>query len=227
MKCSPIVQFSWGMPSREAVAAIRGVGGRLGIQVASRDSASAALDLGADFLVCQGTEAGGHVQATRPLYESLPEVLQEARGKPVVASGGIGDGDAVRKALLHGAAAAMLGTRFVAAVESNAHEAFKQAIVSAYVRDTALTNCFQDGWHAMHRALRNRTFTTWDAAGCPPPGRRPGEGDVLLSRPDGSKVRRYWYQSPVADDDGRIAECALYAGESVEVVEVAKDVPRA
>jgi len=64
---APAVQFSWGMPSRDAVAAIRAAGVRWGVQVAGPEGARAALDLGADYLVCQGTEAGGHVQATRGL----------------------------------------------------------------------------------------------------------------------------------------------------------------
>jgi nitronate monooxygenase len=109
----------------------------------------------------------------------------------------------------------MLGTRFVATVEGNIPPAYRQAIIAAHAKDTALTNCFQDGWPAMHRALRNCTFAMWDAAGCPPPGKRPGEGDVLVSRPDGTKIRRYWYKSPVLGDEGTITECALYAGRSV------------
>ena len=129
-------------------------------------------------------------------------VLQEAREKPVVASGGIGNGQGVREALSAGVSAAMLGTRFMATAESNVPPPYKQAIVAAHAKDTALTICFQDGWPATHRALRNRTFSMWDAAGCPPPGKRPGEGDVLLSRPDRSKVRRYWYQSPVRGEGG-------------------------
>jgi nitronate monooxygenase len=221
---APIVQFSWGMPSKEAAAAIRAAGAKMGVQVTSAESARAALDLGADYLVCQGTEAGGHVQASRGLHEALPIVLQEARERPVVASGGIGNGKGIRQALLAGASAAMLGTRFVATVESNAPPEYKQAIIAACAKDTVLTVCFQDGWPATHRALRNHTFVMWDAAGCPPPGQRPGEGDVLVSRPDGSKVRRYWYQSPVLNEKGTITECALYAGESVEAV---KDLPAA
>jgi nitronate monooxygenase len=221
---APIVQFSWGTPSKGAVAAIRAAGAKMGMQVTSAESSRAALDLGADYLVCQGTEAGGHVQATRALYEALPIVLQEAREKPVIASGGIGNGQGIREALLAGSSAAMLGTRFVATAESNAHPAYKQAIVAAYSKDTALTICFQDGWPATHRALRNRTFVMWDAAGCPPPGKRPGEGDVLASRPDGSQIRRYRYESPSGSLEGNVTECALYAGRSVDFV---KDLPAA
>jgi nitronate monooxygenase len=196
----------------------------MGMQVTSADSSRAALDAGADYLVCQGTEAGGHVQATRGLYESLLIVLDEAKDKPVIASGGIGNGQGIRQALSAGAWGAMLGTRFVATIESHAHPAFKREVVAAHARDTALTICFQDGWPAMHRALRNRTFVMWDAAGCPSPGNRPGEGDVVATGPDGTKVLRYSAVSPGQQLQGRPEECALYAGLSVEHV---KDLPAA
>ncbi len=221
---APIVQFSWGLPPKEAISAIRAAGAKLGMQVTSKESAKAALDLGADYLVCQGTEAGGHVQASRGLYETLPNVLEEAKEKPVVASGGIGNGEGIRKVLLAGASAAMLGTRFVATIESNGHPAYKHAILAAHAEDTALTVCFQDGWPATHRALRNRTFVLWDAAGCPPPRKRPGEGDVVATTPDGSKVLRYDYRSPYRGMEGAVTECALYGGLSVDFV---KDIPPA
>jgi nitronate monooxygenase len=217
---APIVQFSWGLPGKGALSAVRAAG----VQVTSADSTRAALDAGADYLVCQGTEAGGHVQATRGLYEGLPIVLAEAKGKPVIASGGIGNGHGIRQALSAGAWGAMLGTRFVATIECHAHPAYKREVVDAHARDTALTICFQDGWPAMHRALRNRTFVMWDAAGCPLPGNRPGEGEVVATRPDGSKVLRYFVAPPNQGLQGRPEECALYAGLSVEHI---KDLPGA
>ena len=165
------------------------------------------------------------MQANRGLYESLPEVLKEARQVPVVASGGIGNGQGIRKALLAGAAGAMLGTRFVATAETNAHPAYAQAILAAHAKDTVLTTCFQGGWpNAPHRALRNRTFVMWDAAGCPPQGKRPGEGDVLATRPDGSQVVRYQTASYDRDLQGKVEECSLYAGLGVGFV---KDLPPA
>jgi nitronate monooxygenase len=222
---APIVQFSWGMPSKEVVSAVRGAGAKMGMQVSSAQSARNALDLGADYLVCQGTEAGGHVQANRGLYETLPEVLQEARQIPVIAAGGIANGKAIRAALSAGASGAMLGTRFVATAESNAHPAYQQALLAAHSKDTVLTNCFQGGWpNAPHRALRNRTFVMWDAAGCPPPGRRPGESDVLATRPDGTQIVRYQTASYDRELNGKVEECALYAGLGVDSV---KDLPPA
>jgi len=221
---APVVQFSWGLPPKQGVSVIRGAGAKLGMQVTDSESAKAALDIGADYLVCQGTEAGGHVQATRELYEALPRVLAEAKQTPVIASGGIGNGAGIRKALLAGASAAMLGTRFVATLESNGHPAHKQAILAAHAQDTALTVCFQDGWPATHRVLRNRTFVLWDAAGCPSPGNRPGEGEFVATSPDGTKILRYAYRSPYRGMEGAVTDCAMYSGLSVEFV---KDLPPA
>ena len=75
-----------------------------------------------------------------------------------------------------------------------------------------------------HRALRNRTFVRWEAAGCPAVGRRPGEGDVLATRPDGSEVHRYASRTPGRDFKGNITELVMYAGQGVDDV---KDLPAA
>ena len=166
-----------------------------------------------------------HFYVAHPgLYETLPLVLAEAGQKPVVASGGIGNGAGIFKALLAGASAAALGTRFVATRECPAHPDYKQAIVAAFAQDTVLTNCFQDGWPAVHRVIRNRTVAMWEAAGCPPPGKRPGEGDVLAVRADGAKVLRYAIGVAKNDYKGSIMELPLWAGKGVDFV---KDLPGA
>src|SRR5262249_32967525 len=171
---SLIVQLSWGMTDRHLVAAVRAARAKMGVQVTSVGSARAALDLGADYLVCQGTEAGGHVQANSPLLETLPKVLDEAKTTPVLAAGGIATGADIRGVLSAGASGAMLGTRFVATEESFAHQVYKDALLRANRDDTVLTVCFEGGWpNAPHRVLRNGTFIRWDAAGCPPAGKRP------------------------------------------------------
>jgi nitronate monooxygenase len=86
---APIIQFAWGIPTPEAVAAIRNTGAKMGIQIGSVAGARRAVDAGADYLICQGTEAGGHVQATSALYEVLPAVIDLAKTTPVLAAGGI------------------------------------------------------------------------------------------------------------------------------------------
>lgn len=128
---APVVAFSWGLCSKSVVTAIRASGAKFGVQVATAEGARGALDLGADYLVCQGNEAGGHVQSSTPLYELLPSVLNEAKQTPVLAAGGIGNGQKIRRALLAGASGALLGTRFAATQESFAHTEYKNAIVRA------------------------------------------------------------------------------------------------
>jgi nitronate monooxygenase len=223
---APVVQFSWGMPDATLVAAVRKAGAKMGIQVTSAGSARAALDLGADYLVCQETQAGGHVQANLPLFETLPKVLAEAKAIPVLAAGGIATGADIRAMLSAGAAGAVLGTRFVATRESFAHQVYKDALLHANKDDTVLTVCFDGGWsNAPHRVLRNGTFTRWDAAGCPPAGKRPGEGDVVATMPDGGKVLRYAFFHPNAAVTGdQLLDLALYAGDGVGAV---RDLPAA
>jgi nitronate monooxygenase len=222
---APIVHFSWGVPSPSLVATVRNKGAVFGVQIATVDGARAALDCGAAYLVCQGLEAGGHVQSSTPLYELLPRVVEQAKDMPVLAAGGIGHGRGIRAALAAGASGVFVGTRFVATQESMAHEEYKHAIVRATASETALSVCFQDGWPgAMHRTLRNGTLDRWEAAGCPPVGQRPGEGDILAHRDDGSAIARYHFASPQRGVEGDVTELALYAGAGVDDV---NDVPPA
>ncbi len=221
---APAIEFSWGVPTKAMVAAVRAAKAKLGIQVVNAEGARIALDLGADFLVCQGTEAGGHVEASRGLYETLAIVLEEAGKTPVIAAGGIANGEGIYNALAAGASAAALGTRFVATAESRAHPEYKRALVTANAKDTALTICFQDGWPAMHRVLRNRTFIMWETAGSGLPGKRPGEGDVVANQADGTKVLRYEGTGPRPGFVGTVTDCPMWAGTSVEHI---KDLPGA
>lgn len=223
---APVVQFSWGMPGAPLVTAVRHAGAKMGIQVTSAESARVARDVGADYLVCQGTEAGGHVQASARLRDAMSHVLAEAGSLPVVAAGGLGTGADMRAVLSAGAAGAMLGTRFVATRECLAHQQYKDALVRADGGHTVLTVCFQGNWgNAPHRVLRNGTFLRWEGAGCPPAGQRPGEGDVIATRPNGSQVLRYASTLPLRDSIGpQLLDGALYAGEGVSAV---RDIPAA
>ena len=221
---APVVTFSWGDPAAY-VADVRSAGAKLGVQVTNVAGARNALDLGADFLICQGIEAGGHVQSTTPLWDLLPCIVSEAGVTPVIASGGIGDGKGIAAALALGAAGAMLGTRFVATVESRAHPDYKAALLRASTSDTALTVCFDGDWpYAAHRVLRNSTLEGWETAGCPPVGRRPGEGDEVGRTSDGATIRRYSDTAPRAGMTGCAEEMCLYAGTSCGRID---DVPPA
>jgi nitronate monooxygenase len=222
---APIVHFSWGVPSSAVAGAVAARDAAFGVQVATLDGARAALDRGAAYLVCQGSEAGGHVQSSTPLYDLLPRIVEEAKDTPVLAAGGIAHGRGIRAALQAGAAGVLLGTRFVATQESLAHPQYKDALVRAGAGDTALSVCFQDGWPgALHRTLRNPTLQQWEAAGCPPVGQRPGEGDAVARRPDGTTISRYHFASPQRGVEGDVLDLALYAGAGVGDV---NDIPPA
>ena len=143
----------------------------------------------------------------------------------VIAAGGMANGRDIRWALGKGATAAMLGTRFVATTESRAHPLYKEAIVAASEVDTTYTLCFDGGWpYAAHRVIRNETLKQWESAGCPPPGSRPGEGDVVARVSSGEDVRRYGSETPTESMTGDVMDCSLYAGTSVARI---TDVPNA
>jgi len=219
----PTVQFSWGLPSTAVVSKIRGAQARFGIQVSSRQNAERALELLPDFLICQGIEAGGHVQGTSELSNVLLEVLAVAGEVPVLASGGISTGHDIRRVINAGAAGAVLGTRFMATVESDGNDVYKRALVEAGVNSTVYTNCFNRDWQAMHRVLRNSTFLAWEAEGGPLAGSKPGEDDIVAIDDDGSEVIRY-SSSGYGSKKGQLEAVAMYAGQGVDQV---NDLPHA
>ncbi|MEM5565914.1 nitronate monooxygenase [Psychroserpens sp. AS72] len=212
-----IIQFSWGMPSIELVDLIKSFNAKIGIQVTDKESALRAMSLGADYLVCQGTQAGGHVQASKTLEKALPEVLQAANGKmPVLASGGISCGNDIKKFLVLGASGVVMGSRFVASIESGAHQIYKENLVNSNSDDTVLTVCMNKGWdNASHRIIRNTTFKMWESDGCAKIGNRPGEFDILGKNVSGKNIERYSFSAPVSGVSGNIEAMTLYAGTSV------------
>jgi nitronate monooxygenase/enoyl-[acyl-carrier protein] reductase II len=194
------------------------------IQVGSLDEARAAAAAGVDAVIAQGVEAGGHVRGVSSIWELLPAVVEALAPMPVLASGGIGDGAGLARALKLGAQGVSLGTRFVACDEANIHPVYKARIVASTAAETVYTEDLYDvGWPgAPHRTLRNRTFTEWDAAGRPPSGTRPGEGTTigLRSYPWGEPTpwQRYAPGMATVGFDGDLDLAPLWAGESCSVV---------
>jgi NAD(P)H-dependent flavin oxidoreductase YrpB (nitropropane dioxygenase family) len=124
-----------------------------------------AAKAGADVIVAQGTEGGGHVSwmATMAL---VPMVVDAVAPIPVLAAGGIADGRGLAAALALGADGVLLGTRFLATKESALHSNFKQAIVDADGHDTLLSELPDVAagkvWPgAMSRSKRNRFIERW------------------------------------------------------------------
>src|SRR5204862_6693807 len=96
-------------------------GAKLLVQVGSVVEAEAAAAAGVDAVIAQGLEAGGHVRGTTSIWELLPAVVAAVSPLPVLASGGIGNGEGIARAFGVGAQGVSLGTRFVASDESRAH----------------------------------------------------------------------------------------------------------
>src|SRR4051794_12524329 len=205
---APWVSFSFGLRP-ELVARARAGGASVLGQVASAGAARAGAEAGADGLIVQGVEAGGHVQSVVGLLPLLAEV-RRAVSLPLLAAGGIADPATARAAIAAGAAAVVMGTRFVASDECDAHPDYKARLTAAEGRDTVLTRLFDVGWPAPHRVLRNSTYERWLRAGSPPPGRRPGEGEVVAAG-----LPRYAVPMPLAGMEGDLEAMAMYAGQGV------------
>jgi nitronate monooxygenase len=213
-----IVSFFWGDGSR-FLPRVR-AGGAVAIQViGSVDEAKRAADAGFDAVVAQGHEAGGHVRGQLGTMALVPQVVDAVAPIPVLAAGGIADRRGVTAALALGAAGVWIGTAFLAAREANIHPIYRDLLLTASGHDTLCSGLFDIGWlDAPVRTLRNSTVRTWEAAGCPAAPQRPGEGDIVARRADGSPVPRYHFGSPTPIVRGEIEAMALYAGEGVGLV---------
>lgn len=164
----PAMAFAWPRPDQDIksyVSRAHDIGATVTFMAGGAPEAKAAADAGADVIIAQGTEGGGHVSwnATMAL---VPMVVDAVGPVPVVAAGGIADGRGLAAALALGAEGVLLGTRFLASDESPLHQNFKQAIVDADGHDTLLTEipdiCQAKVWPgAMSRAKRNTFIERW------------------------------------------------------------------
>src|SRR5262245_9518642 len=125
----PAIMLSFG-EVRPHADKIKRAGAKLICQVQTVEQAKDAAAAGADVLVAQGAEAGGHGIA-RGTFALVPAVVDAARGIPVAAAGGVADGRGLAAALMLGADGVLVGTRFYASQEAAGHQAAKQRIVDA------------------------------------------------------------------------------------------------
>jgi len=132
------VVLAGGIPSGVAVRAVKDGGARLVCFAPALVLARRLVRSGADALIIEGSEAGGHIGPVS-LTVLAQEILPHVRDVPVFVAGGLGRGEAILGYLEMGAAGAQLGTRFAAAVESIAHPRFKAAFVHARARDALPT----------------------------------------------------------------------------------------
>ncbi|HSN41979.1 MAG TPA: nitronate monooxygenase [Burkholderiales bacterium] len=198
--------LSFGDP-RPHAAAIKSAGCKLICQVQDVAQARVAREAGADIIVAEGTEAGGHggVRATLPLVPAVADVVAPI---PVVAAGGIADGRGLAASLMLGAHGALIGTRFYASAEALGQDGAKQRIVAGSGDETARTRVFDIvrgyAWPEVYpgRALRNRFMARWH-------GR---ESDLTAAL----ETERAAYQAATRGGDYDTA--VVWAGEAVDLI---------
>jgi nitronate monooxygenase len=207
-----VVDFFWGDPDPDLVEQVHAEGALASWQVGSVREAISAEKAGCDFISAQGIEAGGHLRGQLSLLPLLEGVL-DAVSVPVLASGGIGSARSIAAVLQAGAAGVRMGTRFIAAAESNAHPEYVEALIAAGAEDSVLTTLFEVDCPmcpATHRVVRSALKL---AEGLP--DRPLGEMEVSGSH---YPIPRFFGFPPTRQMTGRIAAMACYAGQSVAAI---------
>lgn len=212
------VTFFWGNPE-PYLERVHDAGALATLTVGSAEEARRAAAVGADAVVAQGWEAGGHVRGQVATLPLVPAVKDAVGPLPVVAAGGVADGRGLAAVLALGADAAWLGTRFIASEEAPFTNGYKARIISAIETDTIYTSLFDIGWpDAPHRVLHNSTTQAWQAAGCPEHGARPGEAEIIAVSADGTPLPRYGVSEPTVTTTGNLEALAHYAGQSAALI---------
>jgi len=182
-------------------------GARVMHMVSTVHEARRAADAGADVIVAQGTEGGGHVGVIGSMVLT-PQVVRAVAPVPVLAAGGIADGAGLAAALLLGAEGALLGTRFLATAEAPLPERYKQAICDSDGHDTLLTElpdviAGQVWPGAFARVLRTPFIQEW------------------LGREDDVRRRRAELQERVqrAREQGDVAQGSLLIGQDAGLID--------
>lgn len=224
-----VVVTFWGKPRRRTP-------GVWLHQCGSVAEAQAAHAAGADALIVQGVEAGGHVRGTMPALELFERVAAALpAGYPLLLAGGIATRDDVRCALDAGAVAAVAGTRFLLSEESRAHPEYRERLLAA--ERTLLTELFGAGWPAPHRVIANPATEHW--LGGDPRGQRlnralnrllaPGvryvparlQGRMALAQTADSRLLTPL--GPTDDGPANLLDAgALYAGETVARIDTVR-----
>jgi nitronate monooxygenase len=207
-----VVMLSFGDPTPFA-GRIKDAGCRIICQVQTLVQAREAAASGADIIIAQGRDAGGHSGTTRGTMGLVPAVADAVAPIPVVAAGGIADGRGLAAALALGAAGISMGTRFTASRESLWDQSMKAAALAAGGDQTEQTRVFDvvrgAPWPAIYpgRALRNEFSARWHGREEALAADRPKQEDAYLA---------------TAPDD--FATRVVWAGEGVDLVD---DIPAA
>lgn len=208
--------FFWDVDAA-AIARAKAAGCLVFYQVGSVADAVAAEAAGADVIIAQGVEAGGHVRGTTASLVLLPQVAA-AVSIPVVASGGFATGAGLVAALALGAQGIHCGTAFLATTESFAHDYHKQRVVAAKAEDTVHTDAFAINWppRSPVRVIANSvTASLGNVLFGYDPDHLPREE---IARDDGRPLYRFSTDSPLRTTTGELEAMALYAGQSAAAI---------
>jgi nitronate monooxygenase len=170
----PVISTAFGVLPEPLMQQAKSAGIRVVTMVTTVREAILAEQAGSDCVVAQGSEAGGHrgtfdisdypMGANIGTFALVPQIVDSVR-IPVIAAGGIMDGRGLVAALALGAQGVQMGTRFLTAIESGAHAAYKQALLESTEESTVITKAFS-GRPA--RGILNPFIRQWDASGIEP-----------------------------------------------------------
>jgi nitronate monooxygenase len=214
------LSFFWGDPS-EFVAPAHDAGIAVLHQVGSVEAAVRAQQAGVDVIIAQGIEAGGHVVGEVSTMVLLPRIVDAVAPAFVLAAGGIADARGLAAALCLGADGVVMGTRFLATFEANAHPIYKARLVAATEEDTVRTVLFGHGWpHAPHRTLRTRFVKEWVDRESETQDSRSDEPIIGRTFISGAEIpiQRFASMPPNIHATGDIESMSLLAGQSVGLI---------
>ena len=215
-KSVPAMCFFWDVIPA-AVTRTKAAGCLVLHQVGSLASARAAEMAGADVLIAQGVEAGGHVHGTIGALILVEQIARSVK-IPVIASGGFATGASLIAAMALGAQGIHCGTAFLATKESFAHDDHKARVLAACGESTVYTDAFALNWppDSPVRVIRN---SVTDALGHNLMGHHPDQlPREVIGQDDGRPLLKYSTDSPLRTTTGDLEAMAAFAGQSAALI---------
>ena len=218
----PVVSFHWGHPPPEFVTVLHEAGIKVWEQVGSVAAAKEAVDSGIDLIIAQGSEAGGHNYGSLPTFVLVPSILEAVAPTPVLAAGGITTGRQLAAALLLGADAVSIGTRFVASTEAFAHAEYKRRLVEAPGIQTRLSSIYGPNMPHFNPMRVLDVGLAHDFAACEETAPKELESQPIIGtmKLAGETIPLHRFSSfvPTPDTQGTIDELPFLAGQGVGLI---------